>query len=442
MKNLSRKEIIILASTLFGMFFGAGNLIFPVHLGQLAGRNVVLAIIGFVVTAVSIPILGVAAIGITHSSGLFDLANKVSKKYAYIFTCLLYLTIGPFFAIPRCAATSFTIGVSSLWTNVERGFLLLIFSLVFFALVLYFSLRPQKITTWIGKWINPLFLVFFSILLFSAFLQIDVPLSSIEPTEAYTTKAFFNGFVEGYGTMDAIAGLAFGILVVNIVRDYGIEDKNEISKSILHAGIYTAVLMSLIYILSILLGVKSRSVFEISSNGGIALGQLANRYLGNAGSLVLTLTITLACLKTAIGLVTSCAVAFREMFPNSLSYRNWVIVFCVFSFLVSNVGLTTLMSFSLPVLLFLYPLTITLIILSLTGRFFNDDPFVYKAVTYVCAVMASLDIVKGLPLGLEGIIAFIERIVPFYGLGLGWVLPSLIAFIIALAYRKKIVKEK
>ena len=111
-KQLSFKQKILVATTLFGMFFGAGNLIFPVHLGQIAGRNMIPAMVGFIITAVGIPILGVAAIGNTHSDGLQSLASKVGKGYGYFFTCLLYLTIGPFFAIPRCATTSFTTGIA------------------------------------------------------------------------------------------------------------------------------------------------------------------------------------------------------------------------------------------------------------------------------------------------------------------------------------------
>ena len=157
-KQLNMKQKILVGGTLFGMFFGAGNLIFPVHLGQLAGYNVVPAMVGFIITAVGIPILGVAAIGNTHSDGLQSLASKVGKGYGYFFTCLLYLTIGPFFAIPRCATTSFTTGIAPmLGGKMAESTGLLIFSLIFFAFVLFFSLRPAKITVWIGKIINPLF---------------------------------------------------------------------------------------------------------------------------------------------------------------------------------------------------------------------------------------------------------------------------------------------
>ena len=219
------------AVTLFGMFFGAGNLIFPVHLGQLAGKNVVPAMIGFIITAVTIPILGVAAIGNTHSDGLHSLSTKVSKGYGYFFTCLLYLTIGPFFAIPRCATTSFTTGVEPMLTqSVNKSLVLFIFSFIFFAWVLFFSLRPSKITVWIGKIINPLFLIFLGILVVTALLNPAIKVSEVIRKMPIKMPHYFLVLLEGYGTMDAIAGLAFGIVVIDIIRDMGLKDNRNIAK--------------------------------------------------------------------------------------------------------------------------------------------------------------------------------------------------------------------
>ena len=305
-KRLTMKQRILVAGTLFGMFFGAGNLIFPVHLGQLAGRNVIPAMIGFIITAVGIPILGVAAIGNTHSDGLQTLATKVGKRYGYVFTCLLYLTIGPFFAIPRCATTSFTTGVQPLVGNAaSEAVALLLFSLAFFAVVMILSLKPQGITIWIGKIINPIFLVFLAILIIAAMRNPSAAITSVEPSEAYRNNALFSGFIEGYGTMDAIAGLAFGIVVIDIIRGIGVEKSADIAKDVLGSGVITGILMAAIYIATILMGTQSRGLFEISDNGGIALAQLSNHYLGAAGSWILAITITFACLKTSIGLVTS-----------------------------------------------------------------------------------------------------------------------------------------
>ena len=181
-KKLTFQQKILVAGTLFGMFFGAGNLIFPVHLGQMAGRNVLPAMIGFIITAVGIPIFGVAAIGATHSDGLQTLSSKVGEGYGVFFTCLLYLTIGPLFAIPRCATTSFTTGVTPMLTDASREPLaLLIFSAVFFAFVLFFSLRPGKITVWIGKIINPIFLLFLAVLVIRALMHPGAAVSQVEP---------------------------------------------------------------------------------------------------------------------------------------------------------------------------------------------------------------------------------------------------------------------
>jgi len=396
-KRLNLKQRILVAGTLFGMFFGAGNLIFPVHLGQLAGRSVLLAMIGFIITAVGIPILGVAAIGNTHSDGLQALSSKVGKGYGYVFTCVLYLTIGPFFAIPRCATTSFTTGIEPMLNGASPTVALLIFSLVFFAIVLVLSLKPAGITVWIGKIINPLFLVFLAVLVITALCNPGAPASAVEPAAAYQTGALFSGFIEGYGTMDAIAGLAFGIVVIDIIRAMGVKEDGAVAKDVLSSGVLTGALMALIYVLTILMGAQSRGLFETSENGGIALAQISGHYLGGAGSIVLALTITLACLKTSIGLVTSCSDAFARMFPKGFSYRTWAIIFTVFSFGVSNFGLSNIINYSLPVLMFLYPLAITLILLALVGKKFEHDSVVYVSVTVCTAVAALFDLIKTLP---------------------------------------------
>lgn len=446
-KRLSGKQRILVAVTLFGMFFGAGNLIFPVHLGQLAGRNVIPAMMGFIITAVGIPILGVAAIGITHSDGLHALANKVGRGYGYFFTCLLYLTIGPFFAIPRCATTSFTTGVQPLLGGSE-ALELLIFSLVFFGLVLFFSLRPAKITVWIGKIINPLFLIFYAILVISALCRPGAPISSVDPDAAYQSGALFSSFIEGYNTMDAIAGLAFGIVVIDIIRGMGVTEDSAIAGDVLHSGLLTGLLMAVIYIATIWMGAQSRGLFATSENGGIALAQISNYYLGTAGSVVLALTVTFACLKTSIGLVTSCADAFARMFPKGCSYKTWAVVFTAFSFCVSNFGLSKIIEYSLPMLMFLYPLAITLIGLALFGKLFNHDRAVYVSVTGFTCFAALFDLIKTLPesvrgaLRLEGVLDLAEKILPWFQLNLGWVVPALIGLVLGLLIRWVHIQKK
>ena len=427
--KLTLKETVVVASTLFGMFFGAGNLIFPVHLGQMAGSNSWPAILGFCITAVSIPILAVAAIGNTHSADLFELSSKVTGWYGLIFTTLLYLTIGPFFAIPRCATVSFTTGLEPMLSESSIRLGQLFFTFVFFAVVMFFSLKPSGITIWIGKIINPIFLVFLGILVVVALLNPGAPVSQIEPVESYVSGAFFNGFLEGYGTMDAIAGLAFGIVIINVVRGLGIEKDNDVARETLKAGIFTGILMALIYVLTIIMGAQSRGLFELSDNGGIALTQISGHYLGGFGMIILALTITFACLKTAIGLVTSCSEMFIKIFPGKLSYRGWAILFTVFSFAVSNVGLTAIISYAIPFLMLLYPLVTVLIVLALIEKAFGKSRYVYVCTTIGAFIPAVFDCLKTMPEGIQtalGIPALTEigfRLFPFFDLGLGWVVP-------------------
>lgn len=442
-KKLSGKQTLLISVTLFGMFFGAGNLIFPVHLGQMAGQNTLPATIGFIITAVGLPVLGVAAIGNTHSEGLHDLAcNKIGRKYGYFFTCLLYLTIGPLFAIPRCATTSFTTGVAPMIGDAANSPMpLFVFSLCFFIPVLFFSLRPSKITVWVGKVITPVFLIFLAILVFAALVNPGASISSVIPTDGYESGAFFSSFIEGYATMDAIASLAFGIVIINIVRDMGLNEDSSIAKQVMKSGVIAGIIMAVIYALIIVMGAQSRGLFDTSENGGIALAQIAGHYLGSVGSIVLACTITLACLKTSIGLVTSCAEVFEQMFPNGPKYRVWAVIFTVFSFGLSNIGLSSIINYSVPVLMFIYPLAITLILLAIFGKLFNHDKAVYVSVTCFTLVAALFDFAKTLPAGVQetfhlgAFVDFGAKILPFFDLSLGWLVPAIIGLVIGLVIK-------
>ena len=171
----------------------------------------------------------------------------------------------------------------------------------------------------------------------------------MEPVAAYQSDAFFPSLIEGYGTMDAIAGLAFGIVVIDVIRRMGVTNDDAIAEDVLSSGLLTGLLMALIYVVSILVGAQSRGLFELSENGGVALTQIAGHYLGGVGQLILAVTITFACLKTSIGLVTACAETFDKMTGGKFSYRGWAILFTAFSFAVSNVGLSAIINYSIPV---------------------------------------------------------------------------------------------
>lgn len=437
-RKLTAKQYIFLASMLFGLFFGAGNLIFPVSMGQQAGSNLWPAAIGFCLTGVGLPLLGIAAMGISRSEGLFDMCSKVSRPYSYFFTCLLYLSIGPLFAIPRTATVSFSVGILPLIPEGSSTLVLCIFSALFFAFVLFFSLRPSGIMTWVGKILNPLFLLFLGILTVTALLNPMGDPAAAAPSGNYVSQSFFQGFLEGYNTLDALASLAFGIILINAIRELGVESPKDISSSTLKAGILSTILMAAIYCILTVVGTQSQTVYGISADGGEALYLIGTHYFGTFGGVLLGITVTFACMKTAIGLITSCATTFVELFPKTLSYKAYAILFCLFSFGIANFGLSRIIELSLPVLMFLYPLTITLILLCLFGNWFRYDRRVFLSVTAFTAAAAALDFLNTLPAGIKEIlhadviITAAQKFLPFFSLGMGWVVPACVGLAIGL----------
>ncbi len=426
----------MIAMMLFGMFFGAGNLIFPVYMGQEAGHNVWAAVIGFLTTGVGIPLLSIAALGNSRSDSLQELANNVGRKYSAFFTAALYLTIGPFFAIPRCASTAYSIGILPIAGNAAP--LVWVFSFLFFAAVLWFSLRPGKILTWVGKVLTPVFLAALAVLLVAALVQPMGSVTQTEPAGSYKTGAFLKGFLEGYNTMDALAGLAFGIVVVNVIRGLGVTEPGAVAVSALKSGVLGCAIMAVIYVLLAVAGAQSRALYPVSVDGGAALNLIATHYFHKTGALILAVTVTFACLKTAIGLITSCAETFDKMFPERAGYKVWAAGFCLLSFLIANLGLNAIIACSLPVLMFLYPLAITLITLALARNLFGNDRRVYISTTALTLVAAVFDFANALPdevkssFHLEHFI-HLGSFLPFFSLGLGWICPAILGFLIGMA---------
>ena len=444
-RSLTIKETVALTSMLFGMFFGAGNLIFPAMLGINAGSSIWSAYLGVFVTAVGIPMLAVVALGISRSEGVVELSGRVSKGYSLFFCTLLYLTIGPLFAIPRCASTAFSVGAVKLLPGGHEGLFLALFSLAFFAATLCFSLKPGGIMTWIGKWLNPVFLLFLAVLVIAALLKPITGVSSVTPAAGYETgsSAFFRGFLEGYNTLDALAGLAFGIVVIDVVRSHGVTQPGDVARNTAKAGIFSCLFMGFIYLFITLISTQSAPICASAANGGEVLGLIADHYFSAAGSVLLTAIVTFACLKTAIGLVTSCSKAFVDMFPNGPGYNQWAVIFSVVSFGIANFGLSSIVAWCVPVLMFLYPLAITLVLLALFGKCFGNRRTVYvwtTAFTLVAAVFDMVGAVSGMVPDnalLSGLTGFAGKVLPLYSLGLGWVCPAAVGLIVGLIVSRK-----
>lgn len=447
-KHLTLSSYILIGSMLFGLFFGAGNLIFPVHMGQEAGSAVSAATVGFLITATGLPFLGVVAIGVSKSSGLFELSSRVHPIFGYGMTIFLYLTIGPLFALPRTATVSYEVGVAPFISEKYKAIVLVFFSLLFFAAALFFALRPNKILTWVGKILNPLFLIFLAVLIITSFIKPMGSVSAARVQNDYALAPLFKGFTEGYNTMDALASLAFGIIVVRTLRDLGVNSSKGIAAGTLKSGFVSMILMGLIYGCLAYVGASSMGQLQLSENGRIALAQIARYYFSGSGGILLAAIVTLACLKTAVGLITACSETFHDIFPNFMSYKKYAVVFTVISCLIANVGLTQIIACTVPVLMFLYPFAIALILLALLSPLFKNRQCVYLLTILFTLFDAIGDFLNALPKGftslpaIRGILGFYRNFVPFFQIGMGWIVPMLfglaVGFIVSYARPKKL----
>ena len=406
---------------LFALFFGAGNLIFPVLMGQMSGTNVWTATAGFIVTGVGLPLLGVLAIGFSGKSDLYTMASRVHPMFGLIFTTVLYLAIGPLFAIPRTGSVSYEVGIKPLLGETNSMWPLLIFTVLFFLVTCIFSLKPGKIVDIVGKVLTPILLIFIAVLIGTAIFN---PMGDFTaPNEKYADLSFVKGFQEGYLTMDTLASFVFGIIVINAVKERGAKTKSQILSSCFKSAIIAAALLALIYGGLAYLGAASVKEVGLLENGGAILAASSSHYFGSYGSLVLGLIVLGACLTTSIGLVTACATYFNKLMPN-VSYKTMVIVLSVFSTIFANVGLSNLIAISVPVLTAIYPLAICLIILTFLHHFFHGRPAVYIASLALTFFVSLFDGLNAAGLQVEAVNNMLS-VLPLYEMGLGWVVPAI-----------------
>ncbi|PVY37941.1 LIVCS family branched-chain amino acid:cation transporter [Pontibacter virosus] len=409
---------------LFAIFFGAGNLIFPLSLGQAAGTELIPAIIGFLMTGVGLPLLGVIAIGMSKNEDVQSISAKVHPLFGLLFPVIIYLTIGPLFAVPRTGTVSYEIGIAPFLSEGLKTspWGMVLYSIVFFSVTYKLALNPGKVVDTIGKILTPVLLIILTVLLakniFSPLGEVTAPLAS------YEAAPFFKGFQEGYLTMDTIGSFIFGLIVINAIRSKGVDSPGQIAKVCTTAGLIAAAGLGLVYVGLAYSGATSVQTLGHLENGGLIISQISNLQFGVSGSLILSVAIIFACLTTSIGLVVACASYFNKLRP-SISYKKYVLGLTLISALISNVGLTQIISFSIPVLVGIYPIVIVLIALTLFGPLLRNRNAVY---TWSVLLTGIVSIVEGLSAaGFElGISKLFATYLPFYSLGMGWVIPALV----------------
>ena len=415
MKN-STKHSLVIGFALFAMFFGAGNLIFPPFLGKAVGNQFIFSITGFLITGVGLPLAGIIACAKINGS-YNDMASRVGKKFAIITGVALILVIGPLFAIPRTAATTFELGIHPLFPSVGPNIVIILY----FAISLAFVLKPSSIIDNIGKILTPALLLMLSIIIFKGIID---PIGPIVNT-GYE-GAFPKSFLEGYQTMDGMGSVIMASIVLMSIRAKGYENKEEIMNMAIKSAVVAAVGLAFVYGGLMYLGTQTSTLFPADIARTNLLTEIVKLDLGSIGSVVLSLAVMLACLTTAIGLLSCGADYFQSISNNKIPYKVAAIVMAVVSGGIATIGVDGIIALAVPVLQILYPIVMVSIAIALLGDKVKNNKVV-TITTYTALVISILDTVNGLTGNSIGFIKYI----PLQSAGFAWLIPVLLAFIIS-----------
>ena len=431
--NMSLAKVLPIGLMLFSFFFGAGNLIFPPALGQLAGDNLPAAIFGFCFSGVGLPLMGILAMAILNSDDPNELASPMSPAFGKAITILCALTIGPFFAIPRTCAVSFDTGILLLLPPGYETTGLAFYSVFFFGLTYFLSVNPSKIVDNIGKIMSPLLLLCLGILITCVIID---PMGSLQPANGvYKNVPFFKGFQEGYNTMDLLCTMLYGAATLKAIQSQGITEQKQLTKMCIYAGIIAAICLALIYGALAYAGASSTAVFGIVSNGGQLLNMISVHYMGFPGQVVLALIIFFACITTSIGLTTSISSYFHELSGKQVLYQRFCLYICLFSLVVANFGLNNIIKFSIPVICMLYPIVIAIVILNVGQSIFKRDKAIFRICLTLTTIFAIFDGLRAGGFDLRSLDSFLTQYLPFFDVGFGWLLPCFGGIVLGFVYR-------
>ena len=434
--NLTKEQFFSVAIMLFGLFFGAGNLIFPPLLGKQAGGATFQSLLAFGITAVVFPILGVVAVAKTK--GLSNLASKVDKYFAIVFTTMIYMAIGPGLGIPRAGSLPFEMAVAPfLPENVSLSLSRLVYTFVFFLVAYLVCLKPNKLVTRMGKFLTPALLVLITVMFVGVLFK--NPNAVTSPVGDYATSSTVKGFLEGYNTMDTIAALNFGLVISLAVKSFKVEDEEKVIGYTVRVGLVAGSFLFVIYAMLAYIGMTTSGLTGDVKNGAEILTTVSQYVFGKFGIVLLASIFTLACLTTCIGLITSISKFFETMTKEKVSYHKWIVFWTFLSFLVANFGLNTILKVSVPVLVAIYPVSIVLILLGLTEKYFGYNKFTYRLVCYTVTFISVVEALLSVKLNIPFVTELVSSL-PFFSLSLGWVLPMVLTWLVGMA--SKLVEGK
>ncbi|GAB2511416.1 Branched-chain amino acid transport system 2 carrier protein [Corynebacterium atrinae] len=420
--------ITVTALMLFSMFFGAGNLIFPPMLGVEAGTSFTPAIVGFLGTGVLLPILAIVAIAISGND-MRDLASRGGVFFGVVFSVVAYLSIGAFYALPRTGAVSYETAFQPLtgWDSLAAS---AAFNFCFFGVALLLAWNPSAIVDNLGKFLTPVLLVLLLVLVVIALSKFD-GIAGV-PSEKYAEAPLAAGLLEGYLTMDSIASLAFGIIVISALKHNSFPNGSALVRGTILAGIGAGVILGIIYVA---LGYIGQIIPDPSRyvNGAGLLSDAANLAMGYPGQIVFGLIVLLACLSTAVGLIAATSEFFSSLMPR-VTYKMWAVVFALMSFAMATMGLDTVLAIAAPIIGFIYPPAITLIFITLIeplARPWVTFHWTFRLAIWVAVVWSALVTFDSLGWGSSIIVPLISW-TPLHDVALGWVLPTLLAFVVGV----------
>ena len=417
MKSKQFKDALVIGFALFAMFFGAGNLIFPPFLGNTVGDQVIPALLGFLITGIGLPLLGILAC--SRAGGSFEvMASRVSKPFATVATIILILAIGPIIAIPRTASTTFELGIVTLLHNATQW----LTTSIYFAIALFFVLKPTRIVDAIGKVLTPILLFVLIAIITKGMLFPIGEVATLDVSQVFTTS-----FKEGYQTMDAIAAVIFATIIISSVHDKGYKDHKSVSKIILMSGLIAIGGLAIIYGGLMMLGAQTSSLVDVSFTRTQLVMYIAKAVFGSLGTIFLSICTTVACLTTAIALLTASAEFFTKLFKGKIPYAVNAIILTVISLFMATNDVDQIVALAGPALDIIYPIVIVLIILTLLGKMVKHD-FAVAMTVYVTLAISLLTTI-GSFMNLTALTSALNYL-PLQSSGFGWLLPAVITFII------------
>jgi len=412
---IKTKEIFITGFALFSMFFGAGNLILPPFLGFKAGSDWILVIIGFAITAVLIPILGILAHARLQGT-MYDFGKKVSPLFSLVY-CFIVYAVSVALPAPRTASVTHEMAIQPFF-----GTSSLLTSTIYFILVFIFVINRSKVLNLIGKFLTPLIIVILFLIIGIGLIHTPVDMDPV-----FSNTPFINGLLEGYQTFDAIGAIVVGGVLIISLNLKGLKDFKRKKELITKAGIVAGLGLLSIYGGLIAIGAFYNTQFDNDITRTELLAGLSLKTLGNIGTVFLSVLVALACFTTAVGIITGTADYFKGLFKESkAAYLSTTIIGCVLGVVLGQLDVHSIINIALPVLMFIYPLTIVLILLNLVPEKYASQ-LVFRGVVLITFIFSIPDFLKFL-IPVENL-HYIQELIPFSQFSLGWVLPALVTFI-------------